>query len=162
MAEHGSVVVSALASGVKSTTCSLIPTEWEIFWAWTCSINVRCVINPCPAEPGYTHPLQALKKPTDLDLHCLSLSMLICINNLGQEIWLAENFWSGCGILIYSACQGLIPWTILRIQTLTSWRKYKHRQVTSAKPLKKQYLPVQVKNIKLLWCLYKSVVWSWN
>ena len=39
--------------------------------------------NPCPAEPGYTLPLQTvqiqiswlLKKPTDLDLHCLSLSM---------------------------------------------------------------------------------------
>ena len=40
-------------------------------------------INPCPAEPGYTLPLQTapiqiswlLKKPTDLDLHCLPLSM---------------------------------------------------------------------------------------
>ena len=44
-------------------------------------------LNPCPAEPGYILPLQSvdpdqlaflkklLKKPTDLDLHCLSLSM---------------------------------------------------------------------------------------
>ena len=40
-------------------------------------------INPCPAEPGYALPLQTvliqiswlLKKPTDLDLHCLSYSM---------------------------------------------------------------------------------------
>ena len=32
-----------------------------------------------------------LKKPTDLDLHCLPLSMWIYINNLDQVIWLAEN-----------------------------------------------------------------------
>ena len=29
-------------------------------------------INPSPAEPGYVLPL---KKPIDLDLHCLPLSM---------------------------------------------------------------------------------------
>ena len=33
-----------------------------------------------------------LKKPTDLDLHCLLLSMQICSNNLDQVIWLAENY----------------------------------------------------------------------
>ena len=57
------------------------------------------MINPCPAEPRYTLPLQTvwnqiswlLKKPTDLDLHCLPLSMWIYINNLDQIIWLAEN-----------------------------------------------------------------------
>ena len=56
--------------------------------------------NPCPAEPGYTLPLQPvqiqiswlLKKPTDLDLHCLSLNIWICMNNLDQVIWLAENW----------------------------------------------------------------------
>ena len=40
-------------------------------------------INPGPAEPGYVLHLQTvqiqiswlLKKPTDLDLHCLSLSI---------------------------------------------------------------------------------------
>ena len=39
-------------------------------------------LNHCPAEPGYTLPLQTvqiqiswLQKPTDLDLHCLPLSM---------------------------------------------------------------------------------------
>ena len=32
-----------------------------------------------------------LKKPTDLDLHCLSFNLLICIKNLDQVIWLAEN-----------------------------------------------------------------------
>ena len=44
--------------------------------------NVRISI-PCPAEPGYALPWQTvqiqiswlLKKPTDLDLHCLSLSI---------------------------------------------------------------------------------------
>ena len=42
-------------------------------------------INPCPAEPGYTLPsfancvdadrLKPTKKPTDLDLQCLPLSL---------------------------------------------------------------------------------------
>ena len=40
-------------------------------------------INPCPAEPGYALPLQTvqiqinwpLKKPTDLDRHCLPFSL---------------------------------------------------------------------------------------
>ena len=54
---------------------------------------------PSPIEPRYALPLQTvliqiswlLKKPTDLDLHCLSLSMWICIKNLDQVIWLTEN-----------------------------------------------------------------------
>ena len=70
--------------------------------------NMQCdlvmpnsLFNPCPAKPGYTLPLQTvliqiswlLKKPTDLDLHCLSFSMWIkYINNLDQVIWLAENW----------------------------------------------------------------------
>ena len=45
--------------------------------------NVTTVKIPCPAEPGYTLPLQTvqvqiswlLKKPNDLELHCLSFSM---------------------------------------------------------------------------------------
>ena len=32
-----------------------------------------------------------LKKPTDLDLHCLLLSMWISISSLDQVIWLADN-----------------------------------------------------------------------
>ena len=40
-------------------------------------------VNPCPADPVFTLPLQTvqiqiswlLKKPTDLDLHCLPLRM---------------------------------------------------------------------------------------
>ena len=55
--------------------------------------------NPSPAEPRYTLPLQTvwiqiswlLKKPTDLDLHCLILNMLIYSNNPEQIIWLVEN-----------------------------------------------------------------------
>ena len=55
-------------------------------------------INPCPAEPGYTLPLQTvqiqiiwlLKKPTDLDLHCLPISLWIYVHNLGQSIWFAD------------------------------------------------------------------------
>ena len=34
----------------------------------------------------------ASKKPTDLDLHCLSWSMCICINTLDQVIWLADHW----------------------------------------------------------------------
>ena len=47
------------------------------------------LINHCPAEPGYVLHLQtrlANWKPTDLDLHCLSLSIWLCINNLDQII----------------------------------------------------------------------------
>ena len=33
-----------------------------------------------------------LKKPTDLDLHCLSLNMCISIKNPDQVIWLAGNY----------------------------------------------------------------------
>ena len=55
--------------------------------------------NPCPTEPGYTLPLQTvqiqmswlLKKPTDLDLHCLQLSMQIYSNNPDQLIVLGFN-----------------------------------------------------------------------
>ena len=55
-------------------------------------------LNLSPAEPGYTLPLQTvqiqiswlLKKPTDLELHCLSLSMWICINNLDPIGWQLE------------------------------------------------------------------------
>ena len=47
------------------------------------------LFNPCPAEPGYTLPMQKvsiqiswlLKKPTDLDLHCLYIKYL----NLYQQ-----------------------------------------------------------------------------
>ena len=61
--------------------------------------NLSLFVNPSPAEPGYALSLHAvqiqiswlLKKPTDLDLHCLQLSMWICNNNLDQVIWLAEN-----------------------------------------------------------------------
>ena len=55
---------------------------------------VKTYLNPCPAEPGYTLPFAnsvdpdqlASKKPTDLDLHCLSLSIEIFINTLNQII----------------------------------------------------------------------------
>ena len=56
--------------------------------------------NPCPAEPGYSLHLQTvyiqiswlLKKPTDLDLNCLSFGMWIYIKNPDQVIWLAETW----------------------------------------------------------------------
>ena len=62
-------------------------------------IKILDYLNPGPAEPGYVLSLQKvqiqvswlLKKPTDLDLHCLSFSIWICINNLDQISWLADN-----------------------------------------------------------------------
>ena len=70
---------------------------WQIF-SWSFDCNWYCwlpkaiavAINPCPAEPGYVLPLQTVKiqiswllqKPTDLDLHCLPLSMWIYIDKL--------------------------------------------------------------------------------
>ena len=56
-------------------------------------------------------------KPTDLDLHCLPLSVRIYNKNPDQVIWLAEN-WSGRGILIYSAGQGLKE----RIENSDPWK----------------------------------------
>ena len=54
--------------------------------------QVMFYLNPCPAEPRYVLPMQTvqiqiswlLKKPNDLDLHCLPLSISICMNNLNQ------------------------------------------------------------------------------
>ena len=49
--------------------------------------SIPIPLNPCPAESGCTLPLQiVLKKPTDLDLHCLPLSMRIYSNNPDQVI----------------------------------------------------------------------------
>ena len=66
-----------------------------------------------------------MKKPTALDLHCLSFSMWICTNNQDQVIWLAENFWSGHDIWIY------ITWQVLkqRITQAGAKRLYQCLQV---------------------------------
>ena len=61
---------------------------------WSSLIHISLYLNPCPAEPRYTMPSQTvliqiswlLKKPNDLDLHCLPLSMWIYINNLDEII----------------------------------------------------------------------------
>ena len=42
----------------------------------------------CPVLANSVGPDQLA---SELDLHCLSLSMWIYINNLDQVIWLAEN-----------------------------------------------------------------------
>ena len=55
--------------------------------------------NPGPARifPAFANSvdpdqkLTDMKKSTDLDLHCLSFSLWIFINNLDQVIWLADN-----------------------------------------------------------------------
>ena len=71
----------------------------EIKNVWNFRSLIAPSFNPCPAEPRYALPMQIvwieisllLQKPTDLNLHCLSLSMWICINNLDKVIWLAKN-----------------------------------------------------------------------
>ena len=68
-------------------------------------------VNPdmsCLCKQCRSRSVGFLKKPTDLDLHCLPFSIWIYINNLDQVIWLAENIRIGRGILIYSAGNGLI------------------------------------------------------
>ena len=42
----------------------------------------------CPASADSVDPDQF---PTDLDLHCLPLSIWICVNKMDQVIWLAEK-----------------------------------------------------------------------
>ena len=79
--------------------------------------TVNSILNPCPAEPGYTLPLQTvqiqiswlLKKQIDLNLHCLpchSVYELMSTILIKVSDWL--TFRCRCGILIYSAWQGLI------------------------------------------------------
>ena len=70
-------------------------------------------LNPSPAEPGYTLCKQCrswsvgLKKPTDLDLHCLPFSFkFIATIQIKQSEWLKIRR-RRRGILIYSAWQGL-------------------------------------------------------
>ena len=55
-------------------------------------------LNPFPAEPGYILPSEANWS----DLHCLSFSMWICINNLDQVIWLADNLKWECYLILFS------------------------------------------------------------
>ena len=46
------------------------------------------LINLCPAEPAFANSVDpdqlVSKKPTDLDLHCLSFNIQICVSNLNQ------------------------------------------------------------------------------
>ena len=67
-----------------STVCQLH------FWGFPIKMGklLSCWTQICSAFANSADPDQ---KPTDLDLHCLPLSMWIYINNLDQVIWLAEK-----------------------------------------------------------------------
>ena len=60
-----------------------LDTEWVVNRLVQILQHKRQRVNPCPAEPAYALPLQTvkikiswlLKKPTDLDLHCLPFSI---------------------------------------------------------------------------------------
>ena len=87
------VKLSHKAMGVKSP--SYLGQQYMKGWVQSSPFTA---FNQCPAESGYALPLQTvsilvswlLQKPHDL-LHCLLFSMWICINNLDQIIWLADN-----------------------------------------------------------------------
>ena len=65
-----------------SFTLILLAHSLDLIWR---SSIMECIkFNPCPAESGYTLPLQTV--PTDLDLHYLPLSMCIYSNNPDQVI----------------------------------------------------------------------------
>ena len=66
------------------------------FWVRVCSVfiskaltlvvlspDIYCLCKQCRSR--------SVKKPTDLDLQCLPFSIWICMNNLEQESWSAEN-----------------------------------------------------------------------
>ena len=73
----------------KSTsTCLCIALVWSLNRLHSCPAWTR--IYPAFASSVAPDHL-ASKKPNDLDLHCLLFSMWICVNNLDQVIWLAEN-----------------------------------------------------------------------
>ena len=57
-----------------------------------CILLTLVLLNPdIPSLCNNVDPDQlASEKPTDLDLHCLPISIRIYINNLDQVIWLAE------------------------------------------------------------------------
>ena len=57
----------------------------HLIWLWYLTLVLLNPIMPCLCK-------QCRSKPTDLDPHCLSLRFWICINNLDQIIWLAENY----------------------------------------------------------------------
>ena len=63
-----------------------------------CSEPLSCWTRIYPAFANSEDPDMLA---SDLDLHCLPLSMWIYNNNPDQVIWVAENYRSGRGILIY-------------------------------------------------------------
>ena len=79
--------------GVSGKYFFLFLHEYIIYWGYSLEALHRVLLmsfhNPCPAELGYVLSLQTvqiqiswlLKKPADLDLHCLSIN-----ENLYQQI----------------------------------------------------------------------------
>ena len=62
-------------NGSKSRYVSIILTRYKYMYGKM----IRCLDTRSPAQSAYT---LILKKPTDLDLHCLSFSMWIYIHNV--------------------------------------------------------------------------------
>ena len=66
------------------------------------------------------------KKPTDLDLHCLSFIMWIYINNLDQVIWLAENWKWAWHLNLFSMTRvkRLVLWVKLSAENILKYISY--------------------------------------
>ena len=64
---------------VWSLPCHFAADAGGLAWRQYILLEDIVFINPCPAEPRYTLPL---KKPANLDLHCLSFSVWIYVHTL--------------------------------------------------------------------------------
>ena len=86
--------VCMLACNSISTVSSNIQNFWlyktvRMLTLVLLNPDITCLYKQCRSRSVISW---LLKKPTDVDLHCLSLSIWICINNMDQGVWMAENW----------------------------------------------------------------------
>ena len=103
---------------------SLSFSMWICINTWSSKLTGwQWYLNPGPAEQRYALPLKTVQiqiswlQPTDLNLHCLSLSMWIYINILDQVIWLAENWKWACHLNSFSMTRVNL-FSMTRIKTI--------------------------------------------
>ena len=106
---------------IKKISCQLFYLElcklWHfhhIIWEIKMILVIKC-INPCPAEPGYT----LLKKPTDLNLHCLPFSItktcLYNIDPLKPHFYIVKLGFTGVYIIFLISAQKHRLWYSLEL-----------------------------------------------
>ena len=75
------------------------------------NLTTLVLLNPdIPCLANSVDQDQLLEKLTDLDLHCLSFSLWIYINNLEKVIWLAENWKCAWHLNLFSMTRDIAPW----------------------------------------------------